>query len=110
MRAFLSVITLTVSLAALVCWNSPKAHAQQSNAASANQTVESAYANARQQCQALWSDHAFDSLRKKLPLLEDKPTLAMLTNKERLQPKDRPLADLAIRPASNSGSGHEASG
>ena len=45
----------------------------------------------------LWSDHAFDPLRDKVSLGEEKPTSPMLTNTERLRPEDKPLADLAIK-------------
>jgi hypothetical protein len=88
---------LVFGIVALICGLCANAQAQQSNAASPSETFESAFAKARQECMALWSDRTFDPLRKKLPLLEDKPTLSMLTNKERLQAKDRPLADLAIK-------------
>jgi hypothetical protein len=54
-------------------------------------------AEATAECKALWSSNTFDTLRKKIPLGDEKPTLAMLTNRERLYPKDRPLADLAIK-------------
>ena len=55
------------------------------------------FAKAKDVCKTLWSDRAFDALRMKIPLGEDKPTFAMLKNAERLKPKDRPLADLAIK-------------
>ena len=61
-----------------------------------NQTYETAVAQAHEKCHALWADHAFDPIRDKIPL-EDKPTFSMLKNSERLNPKDRPLADLAIK-------------
>jgi hypothetical protein len=64
--------------------------------ASLNQRYER-IAKAREACKTLWSNHAFDPLRAKLPLAEDKPTLSMLTNKHRIHPKDKPLVDLAIR-------------
>lgn len=97
MRACASVITLAFGLFALICGFCLDAPAQQSNAPTPNETFESAFGKARQECLALWSDRAFDPLRKKLPLVEDKPTLSMLTNKEKLKAKDRPLADLAIK-------------
>ena len=78
-------------LVALVCGMCPSARAQSS------ETFRTVYAKAQQECIALWSDHVFDPLRKKLPLGEDKPTFSMLTNNEKLQAKDRPLADLAIK-------------
>jgi hypothetical protein len=72
------------------------AQAQQSNTPTVKETFESAFAKARQECTALWLDHAFDPLRSKLPLVEDKPTFSMLTNNEKLRTKDKPVADLAI--------------
>jgi Caspase domain len=62
-----------------------------------NSAFEGAYARAKGACDALWSDHAFDSLRKKIPLIEDKPTFEMLKNTEKLKASDRPVADLAIK-------------
>ena len=47
-------------------------------------------------CAALWADPAFDRLRDKLAL-GTKPSVAMLTNPERLSPQDKPVADLALR-------------
>ena len=75
----------------------PEIHAQQTAEPDFNQAYESAVAKARGECAALWSNHSFDPLRTKVPLGEDKPTIAMLTNTERLKPKDKPLADLAIK-------------
>jgi hypothetical protein len=62
-----------------------------------NDTFQSAYAKAKAACDALWSDHAFDPFRKKIPLIEDKPTFEMLKNNEKLKVSDRPIADLAIK-------------
>ena len=71
--------------------------AQQSSPPTFNQTYEGAFVQAREACKALWSDHVFDPIRGKIKLDDEKPTFSMLTNKEKLQPKDRPLADLAIK-------------
>jgi hypothetical protein len=71
--------------------------AQQPDATKFNQNYAEALAKAKQECDALWSDHIFDQLRPKLALGEMKPTLSMLTNSERVRPKDRPLADQAIK-------------
>ena len=60
-------------------------------------TFKNNLAKAEEVCKALWSDHALDPLRAKIPLGEDKPTFAMLKNTERLKLKDRPVADLAIK-------------
>jgi uncharacterized caspase-like protein len=62
-----------------------------------NQNYQAALDKARQECSAMWSDHVFDLLRNKLPLGEQKPTMAMLTNSERVRPKDKRLASLAIK-------------
>jgi hypothetical protein len=58
---------------------------------------ETANAKAQTECTAVWSDPAFDTLRTKIPLGGEKPTIGMLTNREKLLPKDRPLADLALK-------------
>lgn len=71
--------------------------AQQPDATKFNQNYADAFAKAKQDCAALWSDHVFDPLRSKLALGETKPTLSMLTNFERVRPKDRKLAELAIK-------------
>jgi Caspase domain len=61
------------------------------------ESYDVAYARAHEQCNALWADHTFDSLRKKIPLIELKPTFSQLTNSEKLLHKDRPMADSAIK-------------
>jgi hypothetical protein len=71
--------------------------AQQPDATKFNQNYAEALAKAKQECAALWADHVFDPLRSKLALGETKPTLSMLTNSERVRPKDRRLAELAIK-------------
>jgi hypothetical protein len=71
--------------------------AQQPDATKFNQNYAEALAKAKQECAALWSDHVFDPLRSKLALSDTKPTLSMLTNSERVRPKDRQLAELAIK-------------
>jgi hypothetical protein len=74
-------------------------HAQQATAPLFYQTDAYATAlnKAREDCKALWSDHSFDRLRDIVPLGEEKPSFSMLTNKEKLHSKDKPLADLAIK-------------
>jgi hypothetical protein len=71
--------------------------AQDSDASKFNQTYEKAISKARAECAALWSNSVFDPIRTKFQLGEDKPTHQMLTNSERVRPKDKPLADLAIK-------------
>jgi tetratricopeptide (TPR) repeat protein len=56
-----------------------------------------ANAKATKYCVTLWSDHAFDSLRDKVPLLGEPPTQTMLTSAERMRPEDKPLADLHLK-------------
>src|ERR1700738_2048552 len=72
------------------------AQAQETNAGSI-ETFDVLFARGKEQCRALWADHAFDALRKKIPLTEDKPTFAQLTNREKLTAKDRPMADQAVK-------------
>jgi hypothetical protein len=77
----------------------------QVRAASAQQqfdagTYQAASAKAAEYCTTLWSDHAFDPLRDKIPLLPgEQPTASMLINAERVRPEDKPLADLALKTA-----------
>jgi len=97
MRASAVLVTLACGLVALACGICTNARAQQSTTSTSNETFEAVFAKGHQECAALWSDHAFDLLRQKVPLGDDKPTLSMLTNNEKLKPKDRPLADLAIK-------------
>jgi uncharacterized caspase-like protein len=61
------------------------------------QDFATAYQKSNAACMALWADHTFDPLRDKFPLDGQEPTFAMLTDKTRLLPKDKPLADLAIK-------------
>ena len=71
--------------------------AQQKSEPNFSQVYESKLAEAQKNCSALWADHAFNSLRKKIPLDGESPTIEMLTNTEKLHPKDKPLANLAIK-------------
>jgi hypothetical protein len=70
---------------------------QESDSTKFHRDSASAVEKARQDCIALWSDHVFDPLRNKLPLGEEKSTLSMLTNSERIRPVDKVLADLATK-------------
>ena len=83
--------------AAFLYANGASVHAQQTNPTNFIQTYEAAVAKARQACATLWSDHIYDALRTKIPLGEEKPTFPMLTSAERLHPKDKSVADLAIK-------------
>jgi uncharacterized caspase-like protein len=97
MRRAVSAIAITLGFSALICGVRSNAQTQQSNPSTFIQTYETAAAKARDECKALWSDRVFDPLRSRVPLGDEKPTFLMLTNKEKLRPKDRPLADLAIK-------------
>ena len=72
-------------------------YAQHSDSDGFEKAFQSGFENARGACKAMWSDRAFDSLRARIPLGEDKPTFAMLKNNEKLKANERPLADLAIK-------------
>lgn len=88
---------LNLSAAVLFCISGAIAQAQQPDATKFNQTYETLFAKAQAECKALWANHAFDRFRDKIPLGEEKPTFSMLKNSERLNPKDRPIADLAMK-------------
>ena len=94
---FTQAALLILGIAVLFCVSNASVLAQQPDATKFNQSYESAVAKARQECATLWSDHVFDPLRDKINFSEDKPPLAMLTNSTRIRPKDKPLADLAIK-------------
>jgi uncharacterized caspase-like protein len=90
-------LSLVLVVSALFCGNSGLLQAQQRIAPSFDQTYALAVNKARENCKALWADHSFDPLRARMPLGEEKPSFSMLTNKEKVHPKDKPLADLAIK-------------
>ena len=60
-------------------------------------SYQAAVTQAQEQCVALFADHVFDSLRTKIPLNGGKPTFAMLTNTEKVRPKDKAIAALAVK-------------
>ena len=84
---------LVSALAMLFAYTS--ANAQQNQTPERPQGFSTAVATAAAACKALWADHAFDPVRDKVWFGDGKPTFAMLTNRARLQPKEKPLADLA---------------
>jgi uncharacterized caspase-like protein len=86
----------TFGLCAFICGLGASAQAEESITPSFNERYEAALTKARQACHDLWSNHKLDRLRSRIPLDDEKPTLSMLTNTEKLLPKDRPLADMAI--------------
>jgi hypothetical protein len=89
------VIALAIELIAVFC--GPCVQISQAQQPNSNENLAAAFAKARVECKALWSDHVFDPLRSKFPLGDEKPTFSMLKNTHRLQAKDKPLADLAIK-------------
>lgn len=84
-------------LAVLLCPLDAGVQAQQSDSIGFENAFKTNFAKAQEVCKAIWLDHALDPLRAMIPFGEDKPTFAMLKNTERLKPKDRPVADLAIK-------------
>lgn len=90
------VTALALGLFAFICENCASAQAQQTNAPSFSETYQTAFGKAHAECNALWSNRVFDALRKKIPLGDEKPTFAMLTNTQKLKSKEKPIADLAI--------------
>jgi hypothetical protein len=91
MRCLLAAITI---LALELCFG----HLAATSEESPSTDFGTAFAKAHAACLALWADPVFDSLRKKIPLGgETNPTIAMLTNPERIGPKDKPVADKAVR-------------
>jgi uncharacterized caspase-like protein len=90
----LRLITEAVLVFALLA--ATDALAQEQTPESLQKKIEKASAEATSECARLWSDHAFDSLRKRIPLEGEKPTFTMLKNPERLKKSERPMADRAI--------------
>jgi hypothetical protein len=100
-RFLKSVAAFKLGIAAALIAGVTAVSAQQAEPTNFDQTYKRALAKAREECKTLWSNHAFDTLRDKLPfpldLDHDKPTWTMLTNKERIRQKDKRIADLTIR-------------
>jgi hypothetical protein len=106
MRVWANFITSAFGFCAFICGICANAQAQQANVPTFNETYQSAFAKAHLACDALWSDRAFDPLRRRIPLGDEKPTFSMLTNTQKLQPKEKPLADLAIKTLEKCRSGY----
>ena len=72
--------SLTLGVVALFCGASGQARA--ANAPQQFDVVKYQVANtkATKYCVTLWSDHAFDPLRDKVPLLGEPPTPSMFTS------------------------------
>ena len=98
-RVVILVGNLVLGIVALLCGASGQVRAasppQQFDAGS----FQAATAKATEYCRTLWSDHAFDPLRDKIPLGGVQPTSSMLTNPQRVRPEDKPLVDLVLKTA-----------
>jgi hypothetical protein len=92
-------ITLAGSLAliALLCDALGQVRAESVPRQFDAKTFQAASTKAAEYCTTLWSDHAFDPLRDKIPLLGEQPTSSMLANPQRVRREDKPLADLALK-------------
>jgi uncharacterized caspase-like protein len=84
-------------IVALLCLGSRSVIAQQKNVEDFEQRYATEVSKARAECSRLWSNHDFDPFRTKLNLGEEKPTFSMLKSTEKLNRKEKPLADLAIK-------------
>jgi hypothetical protein len=67
-----------LTFGAVAFFSASGVQSQQPNPVDFNQTYQVAFTKAREDCAALWSNHAFDSLRIKIPLGDEKPTFSML--------------------------------
>ena len=91
---------LALGVVALLCGASGQVRAASAQQQFDAGTYQAASAKAAEYCTTLWSDHAFDPLRDKIPLPPAQhPTSSMLINAERVRPEDKPLADLALKTA-----------
>ena len=90
---------LAFGVVALLCGASGQVRAASAPQQFDAGNFQAANAKATEYCTTLWSDHTFDPLRDKIPLLGEPPTSSMLTNPERVRPEDKPLADLALKTA-----------
>ena len=90
---------LALGIVALLCGASGQVRAASAPQQFDAENFQAATAKATEYCTTLWSDHAFDPLRDKIPLLGGQPTSSMLTNPQRVRPEDKPLADLVLKTA-----------
>jgi uncharacterized caspase-like protein len=89
---------LAFGVVALLCGASGQVRAASAPQQFDTRNFQAANTKATEYCVTLWSDHAFDPLRNKIPLLlGEQPTSSMLTNPQRVRPEDKPLADLALQ-------------
>jgi hypothetical protein len=101
MRLLARILALIFAVSALLWQGSIQADAQQSNAPGFSSAYLVAAAKAQSECNKLWSDRAFDELRTRVPIGGQKPTFAMLTDKRKVLPKDKAVADLALKTVEN---------
>jgi Caspase domain len=88
---------VTLGIAGFLTAVAMRAHAQQPDTILFSSAYKGATTKAAQECEKLWADPVFDPLRDKVPLGSQKPTMQMLTSAARLDAKDKPMADRAIR-------------
>jgi uncharacterized caspase-like protein len=88
-------VIIQVSIGLFLCLGNGSVHAQ--TAEDFEQKYATEVSKARAECSRLWSNHDFDSLRTRIPLGDEKPTFSMLKSAEKLNRKEKPLADLAIK-------------
>ena len=98
-RVVTLVGNLALGIVALLCGASGQVRAASPPQQFDASNFQAAATKASEYCTTLWSDHAFDPLRDKIPLLGGQPTSSMLTNPQRVRPEDKPLADLALKTA-----------
>ena len=90
---------LALGIVALLCGASGQVGAASAPQQFDARNFQAATAKANEYCTTLWSDHAFDPFRDKMPFLGEQPTSSMLTNSQRVRPEDKPLADLVLKTA-----------
>jgi hypothetical protein len=105
-RVVILVGNLALVIAALLCGASGPVRAGSAPQRFDAGTFQAATAKATEYCTTLWSDHAFDPLRDKIPLLGEYPSSSMLINPQRVGPEDKPLADLALKTAEKCNEAH----
>lgn len=96
-RKAFSYIVFQVLIGISLCLVHGSVQAQQQTPEDFNQRYAAEVSKARAECLRLWSNPKFDPLRTKINFGEGKPTFSMLKSTEKLNPKDRPIADLAIK-------------
>jgi uncharacterized caspase-like protein len=80
-----------------LCLGNGSVQALQRSAEDFEQHYSTEVSKARAECSRLWANHVFDPFRTKLNFGEEKPTFSMLKNTEKLNRKEKPLADLAVK-------------